>query len=120
MNSKPISAKQHAIIDYAFGALLLTVPLILGVNRQAKKNYREIAVSFLGMNAITDTPVCLAPLISLQDHKKFDTSFLSAMSMMAFSKPVRKDKKALRFHLGFISLAFLNYMLTDYDASSNS
>jgi len=117
MNTKPIKAKQHGIIDYAFGTLLITGPLILGLNKQAKRNYREIAISFMGMNAVTDTPVGLAPLITLQDHKKYDTSFLSAMSMMTFSKPIRKDKKALRFHLGFLSLAILNYMMTDYNAS---
>lgn len=117
MNTRPIKAKQHGMIDYAFGALLMTAPLVLGINRHAKKSYREMAVSFLGLNAVTDTPVGLVPIISLQDHKKFDTSFLSAMSMMTFSKPVRKDKKALRLHLGFLSLAFLNYIMTDYNAS---
>ncbi len=118
MTKKPINPKLHGIIDYAFGAFLIAVPALLSVNKDAKATYRDLGLSFAAMNAFTDTPVGL-PLIPMKDHQKADASFLSGFALMAMSKPVRKDKRAMRFHLSFLTFAFLNYILTDYDASSS-
>ena len=117
MSKKPIDPKLHGIIDYAFSAFLIAVPAILSVNKNAKATYRDLGISFAAMNAFTDTPVGL-PLIPMKDHQKADASFVSGFALMALSKPVRKDKRALRFHLCFLTLAFLNYVMTDYDAPS--
>lgn len=117
MNKKPINPKMHGIIDYAFGAFLIAVPAILFINKNAKTTYRELGLSFAVMNALTDTPVGV-PLIPMKDHQKVDGSFLTGFVMMTLTKPVRKDKRALRFHLSFLTFAFLSYILTDYDAPS--
>jgi len=118
MSKKPINPKLHGIIDYAFSAFLIAVPAILFINKNAKTTYREIGLSFAAMNALTDTPVGL-PLIPMKDHQKADGSFLTGLALMTMSKPVRKDKRALRFHLSFLTFAVLNYILTDYDAPSS-
>lgn len=118
MSKKPINPKLHGIIDYAFGAFLIAVPAILSINKNAKTTYRELGLSFAAMNALTDTPVGL-PLITMKDHQKADASFVSGFALMAMSKPVRKDKRALRFHLCFLTLAFMNYIMTDYNAPSS-
>lgn len=117
MNKKPIDSKMHGIIDYAFCAFLIAVPAILSINKNAKTTYRELGLSLAAMNVLTDTPVGL-PLIPMKDHQKADASFLTGFAIMTLTKPVRKDRRALRFHLSFLTFAVLNYILTDYDAPS--
>jgi hypothetical protein len=40
------------------------------------------------------------------------------MGLLTLTSFIRKDKKALGFHLGFLTLALANYLLTDYDGRS--
>jgi hypothetical protein len=116
MTNKPVKARLHGILDYAFAGVQLALPAVIGMNATAVKTYQAIGLGFLTANALTDTPVGIHPVISLPTHKKVDAVSLISQSMLTFSPFIRKDPKALSFHLGFLGAAITNYILTDYNS----
>lgn len=115
MQNKPIDARAHGILDYVFAGIQLIVPSVIGLSPTAIKAYEAIGLGFLAANALTDTPVGLKPVFSLQDHRKIDEVSLMGQSLLTFSPFIRNDKAVLSFHLGFLGAAIANYLLTDYD-----
>ena len=116
MEKKPIKPGQHGIIDYAFSTIQVAAPSLLGLNKKTRNTYCALGAGFLAVNAISDTPVGLRRIISFKDHQKADAAFLASLSLLTAYKPIRKHKRSLVFHLGFLALAVTNYILTDYDA----
>lgn len=114
MKQKPITPTTHAIIDYAFGAIQIAAPAILGLEPKSVKTYAQLGTGLLAVTSATDTPITVQPAISMETHKKIDTALLVVQALMIVSPMIRKSKKTLIFHLGFMALAVANYMLTDY------
>jgi hypothetical protein len=112
---KPINAKWHGIIDYAFAAIQLLLPKALKLNKKVVKAYELQGTGFLTVNALTDTPVGIKPVLSLKTHQKIDAAALSSLALLTASKMIRKDKKALTFHLIYFAVATTNFLLTNYD-----
>jgi hypothetical protein len=120
MTSTPITPKLHGIIDYAFSAVQLVAPTVLGLNKKAKKAYDGTGGMFLTVNTLTDTPVGVNGGISFRTHQKADAVSLAGLALLSFSKFIRNDKKALGFHLTLLTIAIANYMLTDYKSASRT
>ncbi len=116
MDTKPVNPRLHGIVDYAFSAILLTLPSALKLNKRAKQTYAATGAVFLGMNAITDTPVAIEPLITLETHQKADAAFLGSLAALTLADFVQNGKRTRWFHLGFFALAVTHYVLTDYKA----
>ena len=114
--NKPVNAKTHGIIDYAFSGIQLLGPSLLSLNKSANRTYKGLGAGFLLVNALTKTPVGIKGKLSMKDHRKADTSFLLVLSALSFASMIRKDKTALFFHLGFLSTAIAHYVLTDYNS----
>jgi hypothetical protein len=114
MKHKPITPTTHAVIDYAFAALQIIGPALIGLNKKAVKSYAEIGTAFLAVNAVTDTPLTVDPKISMETHKKVDAGFLATQALMTFSPMIRNHKKVLAFHLAFLAMAAVNFVFTDY------
>ncbi len=119
MSTKPFSPKQHGLNDYGFVALQLLVPPLLGFNKKAVKLYRFLGFNLLTYNALTDTPVGIRPVISYQTHKKIDIANVAGLAAATLLPVIRKEKKVLAFHLGFVALAAVNILLTDWDADTH-
>jgi hypothetical protein len=112
---KPISPTIHGILDYALSGVQMLVPGMLGLNKKVVKTYLDLGSGFLGVNALTNTPVGLKRVISMKDHQKADAAFLTTLALLTFTKMMAKDKKALPFHLVMLGLSVTNYLMTDYD-----
>jgi membrane-bound metal-dependent hydrolase YbcI (DUF457 family) len=112
--TKPVNAKTHGVIDYAFSGIQLFGSKLLGLNKKTVKTYQFLGTGFLGVNALTATPVGLKKVISIKAHQKADASFLTALSLLTFSSMINHDKRSLEFHLGFLSLGIAHYLLSDY------
>lgn len=117
INNKPITPKVHGIVDYVFAGIQLAAPAAIGLNPKMIRTYQMLGTGFVAVNALTDTPVALKPVISLQDHQKVDATLLVGLSLLTFSSFIRKDKAALSFHLGFLGAAVANFLLTDYQSA---
>jgi hypothetical protein len=115
---KPIDSKTHGIIDYVFGGIQLIGPSLIGMNKEARITYQMLSTAFTGVNVLTDTPVGLKKVISMKGHQTADITFLAGMAALTASSMIKDDKKALTFHLGFLGLALVNYVLTDYSNKS--
>lgn len=119
MNTKPISPKIHGLNDYGFAAALLFAPSIFGFNKKAKKLYALLGTNLFLYNAITDHPVSVKRLISYDTHHKIDPINVAGLALPTLYKGIRKDKKALAFHIGFVTLAAINVLLTDWNADTS-
>ncbi len=115
INSKPVSPKVHALIDYALVGSLFIIPSVLGLNKKAKRIYAAEALALLVYVALTDTPVAVKPLIPFPVHGKIDPFNVGQFALQSFLKPFKKDKKALIFNIGFTALAGLTVLLTDWN-----
>jgi hypothetical protein len=118
MNPKPIYPALHGLIDYVFAGVQLVAPSALGLTKTATKTYQVLGTGFLAVNALTATSVGITPIIPFKEHQKIDAAFLVGQSLLTFAGFIRKDKKTLGFHLGFLATAVANYVLTDYDAQA--
>lgn len=112
---KPVSPTAHGVIDYVFSGIQLAAPALLKINSNATRTYQALGAGFTLVNALTDTPAGIKHLIPFKGHQKADLGFLAGLSLLSLTSFIRKDKKALRFHLGFLAIAITHYLLTDYD-----
>jgi hypothetical protein len=120
MNKTPITPKAHGIIDYVISGVLLAAPSLIGTNSKAAKAYGVVSAGMTALNAFTDTPAGLKKSIPFVGHKKADLSLLVGLSALSFASFIRKDKRALGFHLTFLAITTAYYFLTDYkDDQSN-
>ena len=117
MKNKPITPAVHCAMDYALSAVLMSVPAMIGLNSNAKNVYRMVGGKMLTLNSLTDAPGSVKKMIPMRTHKKADAMLLAATAAMTFLPSIRKDKKALSFHLGFLAMAAAHYMLTDYQTT---
>ena len=112
---KPIDAKMHGMLDYGFAAMNLVAPALLNLPKQTKNIYAGLAGTVAGVNAVTDTPVGIKPMLSLKNHQKADLSFLGTLALLTFTKPIRENKPSLYFHLSVFAMAVTQYVLTDFN-----
>jgi hypothetical protein len=119
MVKKMLSPKLHGIADWGFVAGLFLIPKLLKVNSKARKFYNVLGSNILAVNGFTDHGVSIKPLISVKTHETLDVIDVALLYGLFGAKMIRKDKKALGFHLGLTALATANVLLTDYDAKSN-
>ena len=117
MTSKPLTPKMHGLIDYVFSAIQVILPGSIAINSSTMRTYQMLGLGFLLTNAFTDTPVGLKKSLSFRTHQKADLAFLGTLGLLSFTGMIRNDKKALAFHLGFLTLAATHYLLTDYSSS---
>jgi hypothetical protein len=116
MIPKPVTPAMHGIIDHVFSGVLLAGPTALNLNDNAAKTFGTLGAGFLAVNAVTNTPAGIKPVLSFKQHQKADIVFLSGMALLTAVNFIRKDRKALIFHMGFLAAAVAHYLLTDYDA----
>jgi hypothetical protein len=83
---KPITPKIHGILDYALAGVQMIVPAALGFNRKVVRTYLDLGAGFLGVNALTNTPVGIKRVISMKDHQRADAAFLTTLTLLTFTK----------------------------------
>jgi len=119
MMPKILSPKQHGVADWGLAAGLVALPKLLNVNPTAQKLYCALGLNILSINGTTDHGVGVAPLISIETHKKLDLANLALLYGMFSSKIVTGDKETRNFHIGLTALATLNVLTTDYKKNTN-
>lgn len=118
MEKKPLKPIHHGIIDYGFAAVQLAGPTLLGLNENTRKLHQLFGLKLLGLNALTDTPAGIKPVLSFEKHQKADLAVLGSMTALTGLKHIRNNRRSLIFHLAFVGLSAAHYLLTDYKAGS--
>ncbi|RYZ21471.1 MAG: hypothetical protein EOO16_12870 [Chitinophagaceae bacterium] len=113
---KPINAKTHGIMDYVLTGVQAATPAVLKMNSTAVKTYAGLSLGYAVINALTDTPVGLKKQLSFKAHEKADLGLLAGLGLMTFLPFIRKEKKVLAFHLGFLAIGVVQFLLTDYSS----
>jgi hypothetical protein len=116
--TKPIDAKLHGMLDYGFAAINLVGPALLNLPTQTKNIYAGLAGTLASVNAVTDTPVGVKPVLSFKNHQKADLSLLGGLALLSFAKPIRQHKPSLYFHLGVFAAVLTQFVLTDFNETS--
>ena len=63
MNNQPVSPAWHGEIDYLISGVQLALPARLGLNTSATRTYQALGRCFLSINALTDTPMGIKPVL---------------------------------------------------------
>jgi hypothetical protein len=116
--TKLIGRKAHALTDYGFTLGQWVLPEIIGMNKQAVNLYRILGSNLLAYNVITNQPLAFKKVIPYRTHYLIDVGNVGLLVLLTFHKSIRRDKRALRFHLGLVALAALNIVITDWKAKS--
>lgn len=117
MNLKILSPKMHCTIDYAFSAIQIFVPKLLGLPKSVQRTSQVLGSSVLALNSLTESPVAVKPVIPFKTHYNIDIPTVAGLALLTFTTDIRTNKKALIFHLSFLALATLNVLLTDTKAA---
>jgi hypothetical protein len=80
--------------------------------------YRVLGMNLAVYNALTDQPLAVKKVIPYQTHYRIDVANVALLALLTLHKSIRSDKRALRFHLGLVSLAALNILITDWKAKA--
>ncbi|TDH24546.1 hypothetical protein EXU57_14480 [Segetibacter sp. 3557_3] len=116
--NKPVTPAIHGIVDYVFSGIQIAGPAALGLDANARNVYMVLGGTFGIINALTDTPAAIKPVLSMKTHQKTDAAFLLGLAALSFAGFVRKHRKTRTFHLAFLATAVTNYVLTDYNADT--
>ncbi|RDC55979.1 hypothetical protein DU508_14080 [Pedobacter chinensis] len=115
MNTKPISPKHHAIIDYLLVGSLLVLPSVLRLNKKARQIYAAEALILLPYIALTKQPVAIKGIIPLKTHQKIDPFNIAQFALQSFFSPFRKTRSTLLFNIAFTTIAGVTVLLTDWN-----
>jgi hypothetical protein len=116
VGSKPISPKAHGAIDYGFLAANLLAPSLLGLKGPAK------ALSYMfggmqgGLNALTDQPLAIKPLVPFRPHGTVELSSGPLFVLLPWITGALKDPRARNYFLALGAVLVTVYNLTDWEA----
>lgn len=114
MNSKIVSPKTHAIVDYALTGALLILPSLLKMNRKTRLIYAAEAALLLPYIALTKQPAAIKGLIPFQTHGKIDPFNIAQFALQSLLPAFRKNKKELAFNIAFTAIAGATVLLTNW------
>ena len=71
---KPISPKQHGVVDYVFAGTALAAPRVLGWSDRVTRFLTGSAVAIVGMSAVTRYELGLVKLLPMKAHIAVDVA----------------------------------------------
>ena len=69
---RPISPKQHGVIDYLFAASTYALPRALGASGRARAALTAAAFGVAGMSAVTEYELGLVKILPMKGHVALD------------------------------------------------
>lgn len=113
---RPISPRQHGLIDYALVGALLVLPSALGLPKKVRRLYAAEAAALLAYIALTDHPTSVAPLIPFRIHGRIDPLNVANFAAHSLLPSFRKSTRSLLFNTVFTLIAGATVAFTDWDA----
>ena len=71
------------------------------------------------MQCAEDHPVAVKPEISYETYHTIDIVNVAILARLQCMAGIRKDKRALTFHIGSVASPAINVLLTDWKADRN-
>jgi hypothetical protein len=120
MPPKPIKATAHGLIDYAFVTAFLAGPVALGLDSRIRGLSWLSGAGIGAINAITDHPVGIKPLISLRMHGWLERAAIPAIVAVPVAARALDDSTARSYWLTMLALTLSAHVLTDWEAPADS
>lgn len=118
--SKPISPRQHGLIDYGFLTSMLLLPSLLGMSSRARLLFAFFGTIQGTLNALTDQPFGLARVVSFRTHGSVEKSSGPLYLLAPLVTGVAQEGEARAYWL-FMGAALVTvYNLTDWQARNTS
>ena len=113
---QPIKVKGHSLIDYAFAADNVTLPLALGQRGSA----RTIPLAFAGiqggLTALTDQPYAAKGLVPFKAHGKSEKYALPLLTGSLIATGALDQPRSRSYFGALLGALVTVYTLTDWDA----
>ncbi len=113
--TRPISPRNHGLIDYAQSAMLITAPKLFGLTGTTATLTRAFGVIQLATNTLTDHPVAVRRLIPFHVHGLLEKWNGPAFAALALLTGGARRPQNLYFVVGQTLLAALIFNLTDWN-----
>jgi|tagenome__1003787_1003787.scaffolds.fasta_scaffold20549605_2 hypothetical protein len=115
---KTIDPATHAALDYGLSAAQLLGPGILGLGLRANAIGTLFGTYYGATTALTDTPLAVKPIIPFATHGALEVPTIAAMAIVPWLTGAMKRPTAKLFFLSCIGMALANYVMTDFNVST--
>lgn len=120
MIPKPIDATTHVLDDYAFAAVQIAAPSILGLKGAARRLAYFFGGTVAVVNGLTDNRFGVKRVIPFKVHGAIETPFVPALLALPLVCGAMKERRARWFFLSYFVVAAAHYLLTDYGSGETS
>jgi hypothetical protein len=114
---RPITPAMHGAIDYGMSTVLLAAPWLLRMSRKAALTFNAFGAAQAGVNALTNQPLAVRPLIPYKTHRTIDAVALPAHLAVPLLTGVAREPKARMLWIGALAGMIGVILLTDWDAN---
>jgi hypothetical protein len=116
---KPITPTLHGALDYGLLAADLAIPAALKMSSRARILFGTFGVVQGGLNALTDQPLAIKPVVPFRVHGLIDRNSAPVFALAPFVTGVVKEPKARAYWIAVgVSLVAV-YLLTDWSAQGS-
>ena len=116
----PLKARAHGLVHYGFGVAATALPVALGLGARTKALAATLALTQGAINALTDTPVGVAPMMTLRTHGWLEAAGLPPFLAVPFLTGGADDTADRVFWIGLAAALAAAYTLTDWEAPADS
>jgi hypothetical protein len=113
---KPITPTIHGALDYGLVAANVALPAVLKMSRRARLLFGAFGLVQGGLNAVTDQPLAIKPIVPFRVHGLIDRNSAPVYALAPLLTGVAKEPKARAYWIAVgVSLVAV-YLLTDWSA----
>jgi hypothetical protein len=113
---RPITPAVHGALDYGYGAALLVLPRLLGLDRRARTLAAAFGLVDGALGAVTDQPLAVRRLVPFPLHGLIELAATPVVLLLAFLTGAARDRRARTFFLAAGATVGVVFSLTDWNA----
>jgi hypothetical protein len=118
--SKPISPRQHGLLDYGLSAANVLGPRLLGVSPRARRLFRVFGLVQGGLNAVTIQPNAVKAVVPFALHGLLEKNSAPIYVGLPLLLGLHREGKARAWWLVVGVVLVVVYRMTDWDAAPPS
>ncbi len=118
LGNKPITPRQHALLDYSNSLFLALAPQLFRLTGMTARLAAAQSLMEASVNLLSDTPVALKRVIPFQTHRAIDKWTGVALLAAALATDGARNRRNFRFAISQVILGAVVYNLTDWDGDA--
>jgi hypothetical protein len=118
--SRPITPRQHGLLDYGLAAANILGPRALGVSPRARRLFRVFGLLQGGLNAVTVQPTAVEKVVPFALHGVLKKNSAPIYFGLPLLLGLHREGKARAWWLVVGAALVVVYRMTDWDATPPS